>query len=568
MKISGAELIARCLIGNGITHVFNVPGLGLQPLIDAIRSHRDELQYYCGPSETAVALMADGYGRACRKPAFVNVYHASGTALAMIGVTTAWADRSPMIFTSTTTSRKLARSDGYASVPRDVTEMSRQFVKWDWEVPSIERIPEAIARATVISQTPPMGPVHLAFPADLYTDEIDEFLLEQTALYPSGRLNSYNAIRPDAAGVDAAAELLAAAKHPVIITGNDVAQFCAVDSLVSLAEVLGAPVLAEPYVAYMGFPNTHPLYAGRCSGTHPLLSKADVVLILGTELTGGSGAALLPLRSAKVIFVTSSPLDLGKQVWADVGLVGHPRECLLELCQAMRAKPRTSRPQWERIVNDYIGAFRAQLLVEQRSPSTTNYDSVTVPELINGVHEVFGSDAVIVDHSTTGTSYILDMLPLENPMRYYGISGRASAQGWGTPAAIGIQIALPDLQVVALVGDGGFMFTSNTFYAAALWNVPIKLIVLANGGWHDVAYSAKHASGWTDEEIRAVRWVAEPKVDFVGLALSYGIAGCRASSRAELHEALLQAREATGPFLVEVATDPAAIDYYVRWVKR
>lgn len=568
MKISGAELIARCLIGSGITHVFNVPGLGLQPLIDALRRHRDELQYFCGPSETAVALMADGYGRACRRPAFVNVYHASGTALAMMGVTTAWADRSPMLFTSTTTSRKLARSDGYAAVPRDLTEMPRQFVKWDWEVPSVERIPEAIARAVAISQTPPMGPVHLAFPADLYTDEVDEAVLELSPLYPPGRLNSYRAIRPDAQGVDAAAALLADAKYPVIVSGNDVAQFAAVELLVHLAEILDAPVMSEPYVAYMGFPNTHRLYAGRCSGTHPLMSRADVVLFLGSELTGGGGAPLLPPRGAKVIFITSDPLDLGKQVWADVGLVGHPRQSLHELVQAVQGRSRQRQPQRREMVQSSLSEFRAQLQADRQAPSTTSYESVTVPQLIDGVHEVFGPQAVIVDHSTTGTSYVLDMLPLDDPMRYFGITGRASAQGWGAPAAIGMQIALPDRQVVALVGDGGFMFTSNTFYAAALWGVPLKLIVLANGGWHDVAYTAKHARGWTDEDIRSARWVAEPKVDFVALAASFGIAGRRAATLSDLHSALAQARDTTGPFLVEVEADPAAIDYYVRWVTR
>jgi len=568
MKISGAELIARCLIAHGITHVFNVPGLGLQPLIDALRKHHNELQYFCGPSETAVALMADGYGRACRKPAFVNVYHASGTALAMVGVTTAWADHSPMLFTSTTTSRKLARSDGYASVPRDVTEMSRQFVKWDWEVPSADRIPEAIARAVAIAQTPPMGPVHLAFPADLYLEEVDEAVLHQTPLYPPGRLRGYTRTRPDAAGIEAAAELLSKAEHPVIVTGNDVAQFEAVDLLVHLAELLGAPVLGEPYVAYMGFPNTHPLYAGRCSSTHPLLSQADVVIIAGAELTGGSGAALLPPRNAQVIFMTSNPLDLGKQTWADVGLIGHPKENLRELIEALDTKPRKPRPQWAATVNSFVGAFRSQLKVEQAKTASTPYDSVTVPEIISSVHEIFGPDAVVLDHSTTGTSYMLDMLPLDNPQRYFGITGRASAQGWGAPAAIGVQIALPDRQVVALVGDGGFMFTSNSFYTAALWYVPVKLIVLANGGWHDVAYTAKHSRGWTDEEIREARWVAEPKVDFAAMAASFGIEGRRANTRSGLNAALAQARDASGPFLVEVETDPAATDYYVRWITR
>lgn len=292
------------------------------------------------------------------------------------------------------------------------------------------------------------------------------------------------------------------------------------------------------------------------------------MIIAGAEFTGGGGAALLPPRAAQVIFMTSNPLDLGKQIWADVGLIGHPRENLRELLQALETKPHKPRPHWVEAVNNFVGAFRAQLKDEQEKPASTAYESVTVPEVICSVHEIFGPDAVILDHSTTGTSYMLDMLPLDNPQRYFGITGRASAQGWGAPAAIGVQIALPDRQVVAIVGDGGFMFTSNTFYAAAAWNVPVKLIVLANGGWHDVAYSAKHSSGWTDREIRDARWIAEPKVDFAGMAASFGIEGRRANTRAGLNAALVQARDSSDPFMVEVETDPAAIDYYVRWVTR
>ena len=106
MKATGAEIIVQALTANGITHVFNVPGLGIHPLLGSVRARRDKIFYFSTPNETAAALMADGYGRAARKPAFVNVYHTSGTALAMMGVTTAWGDRSPMIFTTTTNSRK------------------------------------------------------------------------------------------------------------------------------------------------------------------------------------------------------------------------------------------------------------------------------------------------------------------------------------------------------------------------------------------------------------------------------------------------------------------------------
>ncbi len=138
------------LVASGITHVFYVPGLRMFPLLDAIRKHRDQLSYFSGPNEAAVTLIAAGYGRAAGRPC---------TALAMMGVTTAWADRSPRVFTSTTSNRMLERRDQYASVPGDITDMARAYCKWSWEIPLVERIPDAIARAVVMATTPPMGPV-------------------------------------------------------------------------------------------------------------------------------------------------------------------------------------------------------------------------------------------------------------------------------------------------------------------------------------------------------------------------------------------------------------------------
>lgn len=566
MKITGAEVIARSLIANGITHVFNVPGLGIQPLIDALRQHSEQLQYYCGPSETSVSLMADGYGRATGSPAFVNVYHASGTALAMVGVTTAWADRSPMVFTTTTTSRRLARSDGYASVPREITEMSRQFVKWDWEVPAVERIPEAIARAVAMACTPPMGPVHLAFPADLYVDEIDEIILRDLILASPRRLNTYAATRPDIRGVTAAADLLTNAERPVIVSGGDIARYHAVQALISLAESLGAPVFGEPYVAYMGFPNSHSLFAGRFSGNHPLVKAADVVLMLGTELTGGGGAPLLPPLESRVIFVTSDIMDLGKQVWADVGLVGHPRTCLEELTAAATKARGVSKAPWESTVRAELQRFRGGLETTRRAAASTAYPGITIPEVIDTIEAVFGDQMLFVDQSTTGTAYMLEMMRFDDPRRYFGISGRASAQGWGVPAAIGMQIARPEQRVVAVVGDGGFMFTGTSLYAAAQWNIPLVVIVLSNGGWHDVAYVAKHHRGWSDADLHAARWVASPKIDFAALARSIGVHGSKASTSGELRFALDEALAVGGPCLVEVDSDPAASEYYMRFV--
>jgi thiamine pyrophosphate-dependent acetolactate synthase large subunit-like protein len=566
MKITGAEVIVRALIANGVTHVFNVPGFGIHPLIDAFKRSRKSFEYFSGPSETAVALMADGYGRATRRPAFVNVYHASGTALGMVGLTTAWADRSPMLFTTTTTSRRLARSDGYASVPEDITQATRQFTKWCWELASIERIPEAIARAVLIARTPPMGPVHLAFPLDLYTEEVDEEVIAKSILAQPDRFNVYTATAPDADGLARAADLLRTSERPLVVAGGEIAQHDAINELVAVAENTGAAVLGEPYVAYMGFPSQHPRFAGRYSANHPLVKRADTILLAGTELTGGSGAPLVPPTSARIIHLSTDLREFGKQVWADVGLSGHPKPSLRALAEAVSMAPSPpKRDAWNAEQRQQLGLFHARLAEERKRASATSAP-VGLPDLLDCITEVFGDDALIVDHSTTGTAYVLEMVPFRDPRNYFGISARASAQGWGGPASIGVQIGAPGRRVVALLGDGGFMFTSSNLYAAAQWKLPITFIVLANGGWHDVAYGAMKNRSWSEEDVRSFGWGADPPIDYAGFAHSLGLRGFTVEDSSQLHGVLRQARDGAGPTLVAVRSDPGATPYYLKFV--
>ena len=211
-QISGSELIARSLVKHGIDHFFNIVGIGIFPLVDAIHGQRDKIRYISALNETSLALIAEGYARASRRPTFVNVYHSSGTALSMVAVTVAWADHSPLIIMSTTSSRKLNRRDQYAAVPRNITEMTNQYVKWNWEVPLAEKIPEAIERAISIATTPPMGPVHIAFPMDVYNELVDEAAIDSR----QGISRRFDKFMAEEEGIREAAKLLIKSKKPAL----------------------------------------------------------------------------------------------------------------------------------------------------------------------------------------------------------------------------------------------------------------------------------------------------------------------------------------------------------------
>jgi benzoylformate decarboxylase/acetolactate synthase-1/2/3 large subunit len=160
------------------------------------------------------------------------------------------------------------------------------------------------------------------------------------------------------------------------------------------------------------------------------------------------------------------------------------------------------------------------------------------------------------------------MYGFDDPSRYFGISARASAQGWGAPAAIGVQIGRPNERVVAFVGDGGLMFTGSALYAAALWRLPIVFVVLGNGGWYDVAYGAQCKRGWTEDDLRHFGWRLDPAIDHAAFAASLGIRSEHVTAPDDLRPALQRASQHDGPAMLVVETDRKAIEYYLDWIQR
>jgi thiamine pyrophosphate-dependent acetolactate synthase large subunit-like protein len=549
-KVTGAELIARSLVANDVTHFFNVAGLGIFPLVEAVHGHRDKIRYISGVNETAVSLAAEGYARATRRPGFLNVYHASGTALAMMALTVAWADQTPLILTTTSTARPLNLKDQYAAVAGPITETTRQYTKWCCEVLTVESIPDVIARAVAIACTPPMGPVHLAFPMDVYYETTDEDAVDSRA----GLLQMYERSSADESGLARAAEMLAAAKMPLFAVGGEIGQYHAVDELVGVAEFLGAPVVTEGgRSTYLPFPTTHPLSVGRLSENAGLLEAADVVFLAGGFAFTQSKVGRLPLQNAdkQIISMSVDPLQVNKQVNPDVGLVGHPQPSLARLLALLRERGVEQSAVRQR--GDTVGQAR-EVVERRRSQRRDALLPSLAADLIGRLHGAIGADLVIVDHSNSGSPFV-DAIPKTDPDRYYGLSQSGSAQGWGMPAAIGVQLANPGKRVVAIVGDGGFMFTSTALYTAARERVPLIVIVQNNGGWGAVGYNDRIKDGAEGNIFLGA--FRDPSISIVGLASALGVQALKVSAPEDVDGALEKALALTNaPTVIEVVVDP------------
>lgn len=548
-QVNGAELLVRTLVRLGVRDAFNIVGLGLFPLAEAFYRHRDEVRYVSALNETNLGLLATGYARANRSAAFVNVYHASGTALGMMALTTAWAESVPLVFTSTTSSRSLAGRDQYAAVPRAVTEMSSQFTKWSCEIPSADRIPELVERAFQIANTPPYGPVHLGFPMDVW--------LEQTT--DTGKGHRPTEVLTDFAAAPAAVErlaaLLQASERPVIVAGAEVARYGAVDATVALAETLGATVLHEDKVADLGFPTTHPQYAGKLGAHRPTVEQADLVLLLGVELTESGLTRPVDFGDATTVVLSPDPLLLTRQIRPDLAILGAPRPTveavLTALADSVPAELRDNRAATARALHSQRDARNEQIRAIRFDDT-----ELAIGRIVTELSAAMPEGAIVVNHCASGEPFVEDLIPYSDTDSFFGISSKASAQGWGGPAAIGIQLARPDRRVVALLGDGGFMFSSTAIYAAAQQDLPVVFVILNNGGWRDIGALATVAKSPLADAESAMGWTFDPAIDHAGFAASMGLDGYRVATPSELREALTKAFASPKPALIEVMNSP------------
>ena len=560
--VSGAELVAENLRKHDIDHFFNVVGFGIFPLAEAIHNHRDTIRYISGTNETAVSLVAEGYARATRRPAFLNVYHSSGTSLAMLGVSIAWADRTPLILTSTTSSRELERRDQYAAVPKDLTEATDQYTKWSWKVPTPGRIPEAIDRAVMIATTPPMGPVHLTFPMDLYTAEVDVSELDDRR----GHTNLYNEIGVNESGITEAAELLIEADRPIIVAGGEVGQHYATDELTRLAEALGAGVFGEGATSsYLPIPSDHPLYVGDLTDHLDLAEDADVVCAVSFEFTE-QRPDQYPFRNfdGNIIQIASRPHDIAKQVSPDLALQGHPKPVLAALADQVeeRESPDVTAERAHTVEEWSEGN---EHLLKDLQEALDGGEEPIAREVVASLRDVYGDDLVIVNQATGGEPYVR-MIDHQTPNDYYKVSQKASAQGWGPAAAIGVQLGSPDRDVICIVGDGGFMFTAPTaLYTAAHHKIPVTVIVLTNEGWGGGGYNPYISEG--DEGDLFVGGFEQTPIDITSIADGLGIQSQRIESIGDVGETLREAREHDGPVVLDVplskAGTQAFYDYYL-----
>ena len=546
--ISGSSAFLSLLKDEGVTHLFGNPGTTELPIMDALGVHTD-LRYVLGLHESVVVAMADGFGRASGRLTACNVHVAPGLGNAMGAIYNARFTGTPMIITAGQQEQGHGLTEPLLYEP--LVPIATPLVKWATEVTRLEDMARIVHRAAKVAMTPPTGPVFLSLPGDV--------LNAQGGIDLSARTRVDTASRPSDAALDGLTERLLTAKRPAIIAGNEIVTSDALAEAARFAEILGAAVYQQtvPYGAH--FLSEHRLFMGALSRNQPdvrrVLEQHDLLIFLGSDVLRMSVASdVEPLPpNVPVIQIGLLDWEMGKNYPAEIALRSDVAETLRALVPMLEAKggsalAKAAKARSAASADDNWSARRSKF--RGQIPARAHDVPIAPDWLMMQIVDALPGDAILVNEGLTSAQRLIDLFPYRDRYAYHGNAG--GGIGWAMPAAIGIQLAHPDRNVVAIIGDGSAMYSIQALWTAAHLELPITYVITNNKGYRILK---QRLVAFHDSENFIGMDLAPPELDFVGIANSCGLAAERVTEPDAIRSALDSAFATNQPSLIEVVVD-------------
>jgi acetolactate synthase-1/2/3 large subunit len=538
-QMTGGEAIIQALQREGVDHVFGLPGVQIMGIYDAFYGQSD-VNLITVRHEQTTTYMADGYARVTGKPGVGLVVPGPGVQNASAALGTAYSCSSPvLLLAGQIESDMLGKDKGALHEINDQLDLVRPVTKWCRRVLQVEDIPPAIHEAMRQMQSGRPRPTLVEVPPDVLAASADVTLpLRQ----------DYPRLTPNQSSTRQAAELLLRAKKPLIWAGGGVILGDASAALLELAEALGAPVATTPE-GKGAIPEDHPLALGVGYYGHggPSLAapRADVILAVGTRLTGQMRGPTAPRAPQRLIHLDVDPTVIGKNYAAEVSLVGDAAPALRTLTEAIQGQ-HTPEEHWPRQELEEI-RHEARAWLQQQAPLQC--------AIIGELQQVLRDDAIVVSGITNIGYWSHFALRVRQP-RTYLTSSYFATLGFAFPTALGAKVAAPDRQVISLSGDGGFMYALPELATAVQYGINLVAVVFVDG-----AFGASNHDQQTRYRGRLVGTnVHNP--DFVRVAEAFGAKGIKAEP-GKLAPALQEAFDANRPTLIEVPVPTMAPPFQI-----
>ncbi|MBA5684196.1 acetolactate synthase 3 large subunit [Photobacterium damselae subsp. damselae] len=528
--LSGADMVVRSMIDQGVKHIFGYPGGSVLDIYDALHEKSD-IEHVLVRHEQAAVHMADGYARATGEVGVVLVTSGPGATNAITGIATAYMDSIPMVVLSGQVMSSLIGNDAFQEC--DMVGISRPVVKHSFLVTKPEDIPTIIKKAFYLAATGRPGPVVVDIPKDMLNPQ-ERYPYH----YPETiALRSYNPTTNGHKGqIKRGLKALLAAKRPALYVGGGAIMSGCSAQLLELAERLNLPVVST-LMGLGAFPGDHPNSVGMLGmhGTYEAnmtMHNSDLIFGVGVRFddrTTNNLAKYCP--NATILHIDIDPSSISKTVNADIPIVGSADVVLGLMLKLLNEQQETNDgADLDRWWHDIQGWRDRQCLQYE-----TNSDRIKPQQVIESLYQLTQGNAYVASDVGQHQMFAALYYPFAKPRRWIN-SGGLGTMGFGLPAAMGVKFALPEEEVICVTGDGSIQMNIQELSTALQYDIPVKIVNLNNRflgmvkQWQDMIYQGRHSHSYMDSV-----------PDFAAIAEAYGHVGVRITDPKTLDSQLKEA---------------------------
>lgn len=540
IRITGAEALIKCLLAEGIDLIYGYPGGAIMPIYDKLYKYQDQLNHVLTRHEQGATHAAQGFARVTGKTGVVFATSGPGATNLVTGIADALIDSTPLVCITGQVASHLLGTDAFQET--DIISISTPVTKWNYQVTKSSEIPKVIAKAFYIANSGRPGPVLIDITKDAQFGELD-FVYEKCKA-----IRSYTPVpEMDINKVKAAAELINNAKKPFIVMGQGVILGQAEKELKALIKKTGIPI-ASTALGLSGLETDHPLFVGMV-GMHghyaPNIktNECDVLIAIGMRFDDRvTGDLKRYAKQARIIHFEIDPAEVDKNVKTDVAVLGDVKVTLKALLPFVN---ETSHIQWHQEFKDLYELEYEVVIKDQLNPKKSG---LTMGEVIEAINKYTKGEAVIVSDVGQHQMFACRYAKFTRT-RSKITSGGLGTMGFALPAAIGAKMGVPDREVIAIIGDGGYQMTIQELGTIFQTKIPVKIVVLNNSflgmvrQWQEMFFDRRYA------------FTKMVNPDFVKIAEGYDIKAKRVDKREDLQAAIQEMVQSKEAYFLEVVIE-------------
>lgn len=537
--MTGAEILMRSLIDQGVTTLFGYPGGAIMPVYDALYKYKDkELNHILVRHEQGAAHAAQGYARISGKVGVALVTSGPGATNTITGLADAMMDSTPIVVITGQVGRTALGSDAFQEC--DVVDLAQPISKWAYQIRSAEKIAWAVSRAFYIARSGRPGPVVLDFAKNAQTE---------MAEYEPRNINyirSYEPVPPtDKESVIKAAELINEAKKPLVLVGQGVELGNAQQEVREFIEKADAPAGCT-LLGLSALPSNHPLNVGML-GMHGSYAanvktqECDLLIAIGMRFDDRiTGNLKTYACSAKKIHFDIDPSEINKNVEVDIAVLGDCKETIPAVTALLK---QGNRKAWRESFKAFDKLEDDKVIQPEVYPKE---GPLRMGEVVHKVSEATNNEAILVTDVGQNQMIAARYFKFKNN-RSIVTSGGMGTMGFGLPAAIGATFAAPDRTVCMFCGDGGLQMTIEELGTIMEQRSPVKIILLNNNylgnvrQWQAMFFERRYS------------FTPMMNPDYEKIAEAYNIPSRTVTEREDLDDAIREMLETDGPFLLQAA---------------